>query len=78
MHGLKAPVEMGLETMRSRKNTYDLVVKTWKLSEIRAVSHALAEAGFGLNAAMVSALGPEMADIGEALRQEARITQQEA
>jgi hypothetical protein len=74
MHGLKAPVEMGLETMRSRKNTYAPAVKTWKLSEIRAVSHALAAAGFGLHAAMVSALGPEVVNIGEALRQEDRIT----
>jgi hypothetical protein len=78
VHGLKAPSETGLETMRSRKNTYVLAAKTWKISDIRAVSHALAEAGFGMHAAVVSALGADVAYIGEALRQEHRVTQQEA
>jgi hypothetical protein len=78
VHGLKVPVEMGLETMRSRKNTYALVAKTWKLSEIRAVSRALAVAGFGLDAAVVSAFGLNVREVGQVLRQEDRITQQEA
>lgn len=78
VHGLKVPVEMGLETMRGRRYTYALVAKTWKLSEIRAVSRALAVAAFGLHAAVVSAFGPNVMEIGEALRQEDRIKQQDA
>ena len=74
MHGLKAPTEIGLETIRSRRHTHVLAKKAWPLSEIKAVSHDLAVAGFGLHAAMVDALGQEVVDVGEALRREGGMT----
>jgi ABC-type tungstate transport system substrate-binding protein len=70
VHGLKAPNETGLETIRSRRNTHLLTAKAWRLSEIRTVSRALVVAGNGLQVAMVSAFGPEVVEIGETLRRE--------
>lgn len=78
VHGLKAPSEMGLETIRSRKNTHVLISKEWGLSEIRTVNQALVVAGSDVRSAVMTAFGPEVVDIGEMLRRVDRMGQQDA